>query len=60
MRGKDSAVYSSMSCAIKILSVATSGSCKGFIALSLEVPPGKLLQAALPEGRLVLWLCAVC
>lgn len=40
--------------------VVTSGRCKGFIALPLGVHPGKLLQAALPEGRLALWLCAVC
>lgn len=49
-----------MSCTVKALSVLTLDRCKGFIALSLEVPPGKLLQPALPEGRLVIWLCNVC
>lgn len=53
-------MYPCISCALKALSVVTLDRCKGFSALSLEVPPGKLLQAALPEGRLVMWLCNVC
>lgn len=55
MKGKDSAVYLCVSCAIKVLSVVTLGRCMGFIALSLEVPPGRLLQGALPGGEG--WLC---